>query len=62
MAAEVVGDVEVNSFNIFYKPIYFKFTHLLIIGNILEQISTGLLGSNWKIVDGYFRQKTWIDF
>ena len=23
---------------------------------------TGLVGSNWKIVNGYFRQKTWIDF
>ena len=24
--------------------------------------STGWAGSNWKIVDGYLRQKTWIDF
>ena len=23
---------------------------------------TGLPGSNWKIVNGYFRQKMWIDF
>ena len=23
---------------------------------------TGLVGSNWKIVNVFFRQKTWIDF
>ena len=25
-------------------------------------IATGCFGSNWKIVDGYLRQKIWIDF
>ena len=27
-----------------------------------DHLSTGLVGSNWKIINGYFRQKTWIDF
>ena len=27
-----------------------------------ELCTTGLPGSNWKIVNGYFRQKMWIDF